>query len=131
MNAEIVIQKLISIGYQIRTDGQDILLNADRDPDPEVATLLLAELKRCKTEALRLLQGKAEAWPAETRTLIERFLISPIPEAPFQLNACARVINAELFYAALRRDIAAGPTGPRARTGALQGDLKELQAKLH
>jgi hypothetical protein len=131
MNAEAVIQKLKSIGYQIRTDGQDILLSADHDPDPEQATILLADLKQCKAEAVRLLQGKSEAWPAEIKTLIDWFLISPTPEAPFQLNSCTRVVNSELFYAVLRREIESGPRGTRARHGALQNDLRDLQAKLN
>jgi len=115
---------LKSIGYQIRTDGQDILLTADRDPDPAIATVLLSELKRCKTEAVHIL-----SWTAEEKTLIDGFLISPTQEAPFQLNACTRVINSDVFYAALRREIEAGPRGVRARYGALQADLRDL-AKL-
>ena len=126
MNAQLVIEKLKAIGYQVRTDGKDILLTAENDPPAEQAAALLADLKRCKAEAVRLLQG----WPAETRTLIERFIISPIPQAPFQLNPCTRVINAEMFYAVLRREIEAGPRGARARYGALQADLADL-AKLH
>jgi hypothetical protein len=129
MKAEVVIQKLKSIGYHVRTDGRDILLSADHDPDPEMATSLLAELKRCKVEAISILKDKAEVWPAETRTLIERFLISPIQEAPFHLNRHTLVINSEVFYAALRREIENGPRGARARYGTLQGDLRDL-AKL-
>jgi len=129
MTAHLVLEKLKSIGYQVRTDGRDILLSADRDPDHEQATALLRELRYCKAEAVRLLQGSAEAWPAEARTLIERFLISPTQEAPFQLNPCTRVINSDVFYACLRREIETGPRGPRARYGALQADLQDL-AKL-
>jgi len=130
MKAATVIQKLKSIGYKIQTDGQDILLSADCDPDPNLATILLADLKECKAEAVRLLQGKSEAWPAEVQTLIDWFLTSPTPEAPFQLNSCTRVVNSELFYAALQREIETGPRGPRARYGALQDDLRNLYAKL-
>lgn len=57
MNAEIVIQKLRSIGYKIQTDGQDILLNADRDPDHQLATLLIAELKLRKAEVINILKA--------------------------------------------------------------------------
>ena len=121
MNADMVIQKLKSIGYQIRMDGREILLTADCDPDPAIATVLLLELKRCKPEAVRILN-----WTADEKTLIDQFLISPTHEAPFNLNACTRVINSEVFYAALRRDIEAGPRGTRARYGALQCDLQDL-----
>ena len=123
MNAEIVIQKLKSIGYQIRVDGPDILLTAEHDPPAELATTLLAELKGCKAEEVRLLNT---AWPAEVKTLLDWFTTAPTEKAPFQLSACVRVLNADLFYAALRRDIEAGPCGPRARTGAIHGDLRDL-----
>jgi hypothetical protein len=144
MTAEMVMQKLKSIGYQIRTDGQDILLSADHDPDPELATILLSDLKQCKAEAVRLLQmgtnatsndmvrsgsRRSAAWPPDVKSLIDWFLISTTPEAPFHLNSCTRVINSEVFYAALRREIEAGPRGTRARYGALQSDLRDL-AKL-
>ena len=57
MNAEVVILKLRSIGYRIRTDGKDILLNADREPhDEEMVINLLTELKKCKTEVMYILQ---------------------------------------------------------------------------
>lgn len=122
MNAELVLGKLRSIGYQIRTDGKDIILTTEKDPDPEQATALLAELRRCKAEAVWILQG----WPAETQTLLDWFRTVPTPEAPFQLTACTTVINADTFYAALSREIEAGPRGTRAWTGALQGDLADL-----
>jgi len=124
MRAEMVIEKLRSIGYQIRVDGGDILLTTDRDPaDPELVNTLLAELKRCKADAVRLLNM---SWPAETKTLLEWFMMAPAKEAPFHLSACVRVLDAGLFYATLRRDIERGPRGPRARTGALRDDLKYL-----
>jgi len=125
MKTEMVLEKLRSIGYQIRVDGEDILLTADRDPvDPALVTALLAELKRCKVDAVRLLNM---AWPAETKTLLEWFAAAPAKEAPFHLSACVRVLDAELFYETLRRDIERGPRGPRARTGALRDDLSKLQ----
>lgn len=126
MNAQVVIEKLKLIGYHIRTDGRDILLTAEKDPDHEQAAALLAELRCCKQEAVLILQG----WPAETKTLLEWFRTAAIPDAPFHLNACTRVLNSEVFYAALRREIKSGLRGARARQGALQGDLRDLQAKL-
>ncbi|MCG2740396.1 MAG: hypothetical protein L6300_09185 [Syntrophaceae bacterium] len=125
MNAELVLGKLRSIGYQIRTDGKDIILTAEKNPDREQATALLAELRCCKQEAVQILQG----WPVEVQTLLDWFRSAPIPQAPFQLNACTTVINADTFYAALRREIESGPRGARARYGTLRGDLVDL-AKL-
>jgi hypothetical protein len=126
MSASTVIEKLRSIGYQIRIDGDDILLTADVEPPAELAMSLLAELKKCKQEAVALPQSKDAAWPAEVQTLIEWFRTAPTQEAPFHTNGHTKVIDAGLFYKALRRDILAGPRGPRARTGALQDDLREL-----
>ena len=131
MNAELVLEKLKRIGYRLKTDGRDILLSAENEPLPARATPLLAELRRCKEEAVRLLQNRGiDAWQAEEQTLIERFLISPVREAPFHLNPHTHVLNSELFYAALRREIEAGPRGARARYGALQDDLRSLQSDL-
>ena len=131
MTAEIVIQKLMCIGYRVQTDGDDIILKADLDPDPVLAIPLIAELKQCKTEAVSLLKRRIVEWPADVKNLIDQFLISPTPESPFQLNRHTTVIDAGKFYSALRRDIEAGPKGPRARTGAIQCDLRDLQDKLH
>ena len=125
MNAQVVLEKLRSIGYQIRTDGKDVILTAEKDPDHEQAAVLLAELRSCKQEAVQLLQG----WTPDERTLLDWFRSAPIPEAPFQLNGHTHVINADAFYAVLRREIEAGPGGARARYGTLQGDLRDL-AKL-
>jgi hypothetical protein len=130
MSASTVIEKLKAIGYHLQVDGTDILLTAEREPPAELAMTLLAELKKCKAEAVLLLQNKTAAWPAEVQTLIEWFRDAPTPEAPFHLNEYRRVINTDLFYEALRRDILAGPRGARARTGALQDDLRELKNRL-
>lgn len=131
MNAGVIIQKLKSIGYQVQTDGQDILLKADRDPDPVLVTPLLAELRQCKAEVVSLLKSRCTVWPADVKALLDWFIISPTQEAPFQLNRHTRVIDADLFYDALRQDIEAGPRGPRAKYGALQSDLRDLCDKLH
>jgi hypothetical protein len=57
--------------------------------------------------------------------MIDQFLLMPVPEAPFYLNAWTHVVNPDKFFNALRRDVDRGVAGPRARTGALQ-QLKPL-----
>ena len=52
---------------------------------------------------------------------------SRLPRTAFLLWPWARVSNADLFFARLDLDAAAGPTGPRAK-GSLQQDLRRLQA---
>jgi len=66
-------------------------------------------------------------WPADMRPLID-FLEFAAPElvaAPFHFKPGEFVIEPAGFLAALRRDVAAGPDGPRA--GPLQADLERLR----
>jgi hypothetical protein len=49
------------------------------------------------------------------------------PKEPFLLSPCTTVSEPPRFYAAIALDIRAGPTGVRARTGALQHDLGRLR----
>lgn len=66
--------------------------------------------------------------PWETLTLRVR-AISPrsLPPCPFLLRNGAVVQHAVHFMEALHRDLAGGPEGPRARSGALQEDLLNLE----
>jgi hypothetical protein len=128
--AEVVLSELESIGYQIRTDGVDVILRAEVSPPPDKAKALFEELRRCKPEAVRILQNKAEPWPPETQSLIDWFRTATRQEAPFYLNGCTKVVDADKFYEALERDIKAGSAGARARYGVLADDIKNLK-KLH
>lgn len=131
MTADIVIQKLMSIGYQVQTDGKDILLKADRDPDPVLVTPLLAELRQCKAEAVSLLKSKCAAWPADVKALLDWFIILPTHDAPFHLEPHRHIVGPAKFFESLRREIETGPRGPRARMGTLQSDLRKLKAHLN
>jgi len=147
MTPEIVIQNLRSIGYFIRVDGEDILLTSDHDPqDPELAMNLLTELKLCKTEAVNILKTSntithtektqpganvKAIWPPEVQVLMDWFMELEPPKTPFYLEPHIHVIDPEKFFVSLRREIQTGPTGPRARMGALQADLRVLRAKFN
>jgi len=61
---------------------------------------------------------------------IERWGLSDVM-IPFELHPGESVVDMEKFLEALRRDIDAGPQGPRARTGALQADVRELKRISH
>ncbi len=50
-----------------------------------------------------------------------------LPVEPFDLCSGCRVIEPARFFAVLRSEIASGPTGPRARLGTLQVDLRRLR----
>jgi hypothetical protein len=147
MNAEIVIQKLKSIGYQIRMDGQDILLNSDNDPpDPELATNLLTELKKYKAEAVNILKmgdtitptektqsgaNMKTVWLPEVQSHVDWFATLKEPTEPFYLEPHRKIVDPVKYFSALWMDITAGPAGPRARMGSLQCDLRKLKAYLN
>ncbi len=69
-----------------------------------------------------------ETWDGEMAALIEWFLTTSPPRSPFTLSKAVVVAHPARWWEALRRDIAAGPHGPRARYGALQQDLRRLGA---
>ncbi len=70
--------------------------------------------------------SRSPSWDSETAALVEWFERTPAPAQPFRLAPGVFVARPAHFWEALRRDIAAGPNGPRARYGALQSDLRRL-----
>lgn len=68
-------------------------------------------------------------WDAESVELINWFRLhrSRLPLKPFQWSLGVRVVLPERFYAALTRDLEAGPRGPRSQSGALRADLERLR----
>lgn len=68
------------------------------------------------------------AWEPELCELIAWLEAAKLPTEPFQLAPHLRIVDPQRFYAALKMDIAVGPGGTRARTGALAADLHLLQA---
>ena len=66
------------------------------------------------------------AWDEETSVLVDWFLETDLPEEPFRLKRGVEVGQPRKFYEVLKNDIAQGVDGARARTGALQEDLRCL-----
>ncbi len=95
------------------------------DPRVEATNPMLeaARVRAASTEASR-----SPSWDSETAALVEWFERTPAPTQPFQLSPGVFVARPAHFWEALRRDIAAGPSGPRAKYGALQQDLRRLAA---
>ena len=103
------------------------------------------ELIKHKAEAITILEsitvkpaaksqsrGKREAsWRPEDKTLIDWFLTMNPPVEPFHLEPHRRIVNPSKFFAALRKDIEAGPDGPRGKYGALIQDLIAMKKVLH
>ncbi len=72
--------------------------------------------------------GRSLSWDPEIAALVEWFERTPPPAQPFQLSPGVFVARPAHFWEALRRDIAAGPRGARAKYGGLQQDLRRLAA---
>lgn len=74
--------------------------------------------------------SERQAWDDETSALIEWFNNAQPPVESFRLGNGRTITDTSTYFDSLRRDIAAGPNGVRARTGALQADLEALRAFL-
>jgi hypothetical protein len=72
-------------------------------------------------------------WDCAMSELISWFqaALNRLPREPFALHPWVRVDAPATFYTALQQDIAAGPRGARARTGALGTDLRRLWELYH
>ncbi len=91
---------------------------------------LVDDLRTHKAKVLSFLQGQASLrWGAETAALVAWFLGTPPPPEPFELYRGVTVLRPDRFWESLEADIAGGPGGARARSGAFQKDLRRL-AKL-
>ena len=84
-------------------------------PKTNVMTTLGAEVSRL-----------ADAWDTETAAHVRWFLTTPPPTETFELQKGVTVLDPARWWQAIRNDIAAGTAGPRARYGALQGDLRRV-----
>ena len=65
-------------------------------------------------------------WDEETSGLVDWFLAADLKEERFLLTSGVEVTEAAKFYQVLKHDIGQGVEGARARTGALQEDLRAL-----
>lgn len=65
-------------------------------------------------------------WDEETSVLVDWFLAAELKEEPFRLRSGVEVKETAKFYQALKNDVEQGVEGVRARTGALQEDLRAL-----
>ncbi len=87
------------------------------------------EVLRWKLAGTRQPETKTDGseWNETMKELIGWFEAASLPEEPFSINSYEHILQPATYYIALRRDIEAGPSGPRARFGALQGDLQRLR----
>jgi hypothetical protein len=106
-----------------------------REHKPQLVELLRERVSRADVaETFAPSGGRSEAlfgierheWTRPELALIEWFGTWAPPAQPFALSDGVLVRDPVIFAEALRRDIASGPGGGRARTGALQDDLNRL-----
>jgi hypothetical protein len=74
-------------------------------------------------------RGSAQ-WDAEALPLVDWLgsAVDRLPRSPFWLwPQSHRVSDPGRFFRSLAADVAGGPSGPRARNGALQEDLRRLR----
>ena len=98
------------------------------DPSP-LSEHLMERLRQEKAEVINFLAYRnrlLSGWDSEMARIIEWFLTIEPPSRPFELCQGVTVARPALWWIAIRQDIAEGPSGPRAYTGALQADLRKL-----
>ena len=123
--AELVREVQAAGGRLIPLDDGRLRVTAP-EPLPEE---LVDRIRQHKPEVIAILSRPdlvAGGWDAETAELIKWFSGTEPPAEPFEFPKGIVIIRPALWWTALRRDIAAGPNGPRARYGALQQDLRRL-----
>ncbi len=106
-----------SAGLDLRTDGGRLIVRGPKEAG-SVAKRVLAH----KTEIMSVFRG----WGTETADLITWFEATPLPSEPFRLRPGVAITDPTRYWEYLRGDIAAGPRGARAQTGAFQADLRRL-----
>lgn len=81
-----------------------------------------------ETGGLECPGNQIDVWDEPMAGLIRWFLNADLPEQPFSPSGYEHILHPATYYKALSRDIQQGPRTPRARYGALQGDLQRLKA---
>ncbi len=118
MGAVSLLQEAEAAGLSVHVEGDRLVVRG-----PKSASAIAECLLDHKAEVLKALSAE---WDAEMLTLIRWFLGTHPPTEPFELSKGVTIIRPALWWTATRRDIAAGPGGPRAHYGALQQDLRRL-----
>lgn len=96
-------------GSQPQDNRQPLALAAAAAPRPRFAVRVAVE------------------WPGPAADFVLLLAPDDLPPVPFRLNAWTEVRDAAKMLRWLRKGIQRGPSGSRARYGALQRDLEELQ----
>ncbi len=106
-------------GVRLRVEGGRLKVKGRR----EALSPALREAIRAHCAALLPI---LRIWGPVTGLHVLYLLYEAVPSKPFQLDQARFVADPVLFLVRLYRDVQVGPRGPRARTGALQEDLRLL-----
>ncbi len=121
MVAVTLLQEAEAAGLTAHVEGDRLVVRG-----PKSAGAIAERLLDHKAEVLKVLSAE---WDAEMLTLVRWFLTAHPPTEPFDLCRGVTVIKPTLWWGVMRCELVLGPQGtPRARTGALQSDLKKLAA---
>ena len=142
-----LLSDLATVGYEIFLEGDHVKLRYRKSGSPpDTVRPLIDELRKNKAEVVNILKmGSAgdtieksqppsnvkAVWPPDAQSLVDWFMTQEVPVEPFLLEPHLRVAEPGKFFDSLRREIEAGPKGPRAKMGTLQWDLRKLKACLN
>ena len=112
-------QALRERGVRLRVEDGRLKVKGHRD----ALTPALKEAIRAHSATLLPI---LHTWGPETGVHVLYLLYEAVPSEPFQLDQARFVRDPFTFLVRLYRDVQVGPQGPRARTGALQDDLRLL-----
>lgn len=142
-----LLSDLATVGYKIFLEGDHVKLRYQKSGNPpDTVRPLIDELRKYKAEVVNILkrgntltptetlpshENVKLSWPPEIQSLIDWFITLEPPTEPFYLESHRHIVAPSKFFASLQREIQTGPRGPRARTGALQWDLRKLRAFLN
>ena len=126
MDALTLLDEAHAAGLSVRSDGERLVVRGPKQAEPIALRLLDA-----KPDVMAVLvenEVERPGWDEDTAALARWFLTAVPPAEPFDLCRGVTILDPARWWQSIRADIAAGPTGPRARYGALQGDLRKLNA---
>lgn len=92
---------------------------------------LMDRLRQEKSEVVNFLAHRdrlLSEWDSGMARLIEWFLTIEAPSQPFEISRAVVIQRPDKWWVFIHQDIEQGPSGPRARYGALQNDLGRLRA---
>ena len=82
------------------------------------------------TRVEAVVSERSNDWPAALADFVLLLAPDDLPVEPFELNPWTTVVDRGEFLRWLQADIRRGHTGPRARLGSLQTDLRQLRERL-